>query len=219
MRHSKTLMAIAFASLLLAAAFITSCSQNATAPTQSINDAQMSMGKATVGGPPGYEWAYVNDTTVMINAIEVPQNPTGHAQAEFYEVVYPFDPATGQELTDYWPSDPQCDPCDHQHNGITPDDFHDHVLDSRPSDPTGKNYNALWGVYLIMPNYTSDAAHNTKVNETLKEMLPVKSEAEVDALTSTMVDGIPVANEINAHFYFICDVVSPAAGGMQPNNH
>src|SRR5437899_5770452 len=75
---------------------------------------------------PGYEPAYVNGKTVWINAIEVKQNPTQHAQADFYEVVYPFDPVTGQELPAYWPSAPQCNPCDHVGDGITPDDFHDH---------------------------------------------------------------------------------------------
>lgn len=222
MRHPKTLTAVAVVAVLLAATFITSCSSDpANSPNNpmavaKITDAPAALKPSfvTVGGPPGYEYAYVNDTTVLINAIEVKQNPTQQAQADFYEVVYPFNPATGQELTDYWPSDPQCDPCDHQRNGITPDDYHDHVLDSRPSDPTGREYNALWRVYVIMPNYTEDAAHNTAVNEMLKTMLPARSEAEVDALTSTMVDGMPLANEIDTHFYFICDVV-----GDPPTRH
>jgi hypothetical protein len=173
------------------------------------------MSPLAVGGPPGYEPAFVNDTTVLINAIEVPQNPTQHAVADFYEVVYPFDPATGQELMNYWPSDPQCSPCDHQQDGITPDDYHDHVLDSRPSDPGHGEYNALWAVYVIMPNYNNDAAHNEAVNTTLQSMLPAKSEAEVDAILATQVDGMPLANEINTHFYFICDVVGAAAGSHQ----
>jgi hypothetical protein len=218
MRHQKTLTAVAIVAVLLTATFITSCSNN---PVNSSNPqaaanllsatTAMKPSSVTVGGPPGYEYAYVNDTTVLINAIEVKQNPTQKAWADFYEVVYPFNPATGQELTEYWPSDPQCNPCDHQHNGITPDDFHDHILDSRPSDPTGHEYNALWHVFVIMPNYTNDAAHNTAVNEMLQSMLPVKSEAEVDALTSTTVDGMPLANEIDTHFYFICDVVGDPA--------
>jgi hypothetical protein len=165
-----------------------------------------------IGGPPGYEYAYVGDTTVLINAIEVKQNPTDKAQADFYEVVYPFDPATGEQLTQYWPDTPQCNPCDHEGNGITPDDFHDHVLDSRPSDPGHGEYNALWRVFVIMPNYTEDAAHNTAVNETLATMLPARSEDEVDELLSTQVDGMPLANEINIHFYFICAVVGESAG-------
>lgn len=206
MRRPKTLMAITIGLVLLAAVIITSCSTDPISPSHAGSTAVLS--KA-----PGYEPAYVNDTTVVINAIEVRQNPTEQAQADFYEVVYPFDPATGQELPNYWPSDPQCDPCDHLGNGITPDDFHDHVLDSRPSDPGHGEYNALWRVYVIMPNYTGSADHNTAVNSTLRSMLPAKSEVAVDALLSTQVDGIPLANKIDTHFYFICAVVSANAGG------
>jgi hypothetical protein len=219
MRHARILTAIAAVSGLLAVTIIASCSKNPASSSPSLSASALSLSQAQttvktvpVGGPPGYEEAFVNDTTVWINAIELNQNPTEQAQADFYEVVYPFDPATGQELTGYWPSTPQCNPCDHQGDGITPDDFHDHVLDSRPSDPTGREYNALWHVYVIMPNYTADAAHNTAVNTMLQSMLPVKSEAEMDALTSTQVDGIPLANEIDTHFYFLCAVVGQGAG-------
>jgi hypothetical protein len=162
--------------------------------------------------PPGYEPAYVNGKTVRINAIEVKQNPTEQAQADFYEVVYPFDPATSQELTEYWPMDPQCNPCDHQRDGITPDDFHDHILDSEPSNPTGREYNALWRVYLIMPNYTADPNHNAAVNDMYRTLLPTKSEDAVNTLLTTQVDGMPMANRIDTHFYFICAVVGAHAG-------
>ena len=214
MRHSKALMAVTIASVMLAAAIVSSCSRNPVNSSRSLSGVDpsgTSMSVAKVGGPPGYEQAYVNDGVVWINAIEVPQNPTDKAQADFYEVVYPFDPATGQELSEYWPSDPQCDPCDHEGNGITPDDFHDHVLDSRPSNPTGHEYNALWRVYLIMPNYTEDPDHNTAVNTMLKSLLPAKSEDAVNALLSTEVDGIPLAVKIDIHFYFICAVVGEGA--------
>ena len=140
MKHSGSRLAIAAVSALLAATIITSCSKDPVSSSQSLAMANLpaartSSQSAALGGPPGYEPAYVGGITVRINAIEVKQNPTQQAQADFYEVVYPFDPVTGQELPNYWPSSPQCDPCDHQGNGITPDDFHDHVLDSRPSDP------------------------------------------------------------------------------------
>ena len=216
MRYSKALIAIAIVSVLLATTIITSCSQNPTSTTQSSSIADLSrtpMSKpVAIGGPPGYEDAYFGGMTVRINAIEVKQNPTDQAQADFYEVVYPFDPATGQELTDYWPSMPQCDPCDHEGNGITPDDFHDHVLDSRPSDPGHGEYNALWRVFVIMPNYTDNEEHNTAVNEMLQSLLPATSEDAVNNLLATEVDGVPIANKINIHFYFICAVVGENAG-------
>jgi hypothetical protein len=162
--------------------------------------------------PPGYEPAYVNGSTVRINAIEVKQNPTERAQADFYEVVYPFDPVTSQELTQFWPSTPQCNPCDHQGDGITPDDFHDHILDSEPSDPTGREYNALWRVFVIMPNYTASEDHNAAVNAMYQTMLPTMSEDDVNTLLTTQVDGAPLANKIDTHFYFICAVVGANAG-------
>jgi hypothetical protein len=219
MRRTGIFIFVATASVLLVATMIASCSDNPTSPSQSLtaaNSSQTSMNmkpaSVTVGGPPGYEEAYVGGTTVWINAIEVKQNPTGKAQADFYEVVYPFDPATGEELTSYWPSAPQCDPCDHQMNGITPDDFHDHVLDSRPSNPTGREYNALWHVWVIMPNYTSDAGHNADVNAALQSILPVKSEDALNTMLTTDVDGMPLATKIDTQFYFLCAVVgAPAA--------
>lgn len=212
--NARTVIGIAM--VLLAVTILSSCSEDPTSSSQfqlMTNRAQVSEALKPVawGGPPGYEPAYVNDTTVTINAIEVKQNPTQQAQADFYEVVYPFDPATGQELTDFWPSTPQCNPCDHQGDGMTPDDFHDHVLDSRPSDPTGREYNALWRVYVIMPNYTESAEHNAAVNAALESMLPAMSEEAVDAILSTQVDGMPIAIEIDTHFYFICDVVGERA--------
>jgi hypothetical protein len=206
MKRPKTLMVITVVPVLFAAVIVTSCSKNPISSTRAAS-------AATLYDRPGYEPAYVNDTTVTINAIEVRQNPTEHAQADFYEVVYPFDPMTGEELPDYWPSDPQCNPCDHQGNGITPDDFHDHVLDSQPSNPGHGEYNALWHVYLIMPNYTDNADHNEAVNSTLESMLPVMSEDGVDSLLSTQVDGMPLAVEIDTEFYFICAVVNEHAGG------
>lgn len=79
--------------------------------------------------PPEYEAAYVGGSTVTINAIEVPNRAPQQAQADFYQVVYPIG----------WQSlglaAPQCNPCDHQGNGIDFTDFHDHILDSMPSNP------------------------------------------------------------------------------------
>jgi len=217
LRYSKTLTVTLAISLLFVAAIIASCSTSPTSSPASLSNADLSstptsLPRPAIGGPPGYEDAYVNGNTVRINAIEVKQNPTGKAQADLYEVIYPFDPATGTELSGSWPDTPQCDPCDHTGNGDTPDDYHDHVLDSQPSNPGHGEYNALWHVYLIMPNYTNDATHNAAVNDMLNSMLPAKSEAAVDELLATQVDGIPIANEIDTQFYFLCAVVSSNAG-------
>ena len=72
-----------------------------------------------------------------MNHIEVPQNPgaLAHAAADLYAVIYPANHAL-------WPSPPQCNPCVHDGNPI----YHDHVLDSIPSDPGHGEFNPLWHV-------------------------------------------------------------------------
>jgi hypothetical protein len=150
---------------------------------------------AALAGPPEYEQAYFNGTTVTINAIEVHQNPKVLAQAtaDFYQVVYPTD-------TSLWPGKPQCDPCDHQGNGIDFTDFHDHVLDSVPG--TGQSeFSPLWHVFLIIPSsFTEEAQQKYAAH------LPVRSEADVDALVAS-----GVAMEIDTQFYFLCSVVNAHA--------
>ncbi len=144
-------------------------------------------------GKPGYEPAYFNDRTVTINAIEVPQKsgPLTNASADFYQVVYP-QPST------LWPSPPQCNPCDHEGNGIDPTDYHDHVLDSIPSDPGDGEYNPLWHVFLILPVQGHEKSYASR--------LPMKSEAAIDAAIAA-----GDATEIDTHFYFLCAVVSANA--------
>jgi hypothetical protein len=146
---------------------------------------------AALAGPE-YEQAYVNGTTVTINAIEVHQNPDAltHATADFYQVVYPTIHAL-------WPGPPQCNPCDHQGNGIDFTDFHDHVLDSVPG--TGHSeFSPLWHVLLIVPSSFTEAAQAAYAAH-----LPLRSEADVDALVAS-----GLATEIDTQFYFLCAVVN-----------
>lgn len=142
---------------------------------------------------PGYEPAYYNNTTVTINAIEVPQheNVLNHVTAEFYQVVYPTDHSL-------WPSQPQCAPCDHAGDGIDFTDFHDHLLDSVPSSPGHGEFSPLWHVLLIIPVAGKEAQYAA--------LLPMKSEAAVDAAIAA-----GLALEIDTHFYFLCSVVSAHA--------
>ena len=151
---------------------------------------------ATASGKPGYEPAYFNGGTVTINAIEVPQNPgpLANAAADLYETVYPPD----QSL---WPDKPQCNPCDHEGNGIDFTDFHNHVLDSIPAKPGHGEFNPLWHVFVILPADFSPAGQAAYAAR-----LPMKSEADVDAAIAA-----GVAQEVDTHFYFLCAVVSPNA--------
>jgi hypothetical protein len=156
---------------------------------------------------PEYEQAYVGGTTVTINAISVPSTAPLRAQADFYAVVCPVDwQARGL-------NPPQCNPCDHNGNGIDAFDFHDHVLDSMPGNPGHGEFSPLWHLFFVMPNYTGDAAHDAAVGDAYAAALPTKSEAAVDALLAQRLgNGSPVAVEIDAHGYFLCAVVSANAG-------
>lgn len=157
-------------------------------------------------GQPGYEPAYVNDQTVTINAIEVPNVAPGQAQADFYEVVYP---PNWQQLG---LNPPQCNPCDHDGNGIDMLDYHDHVLDSMPSSPGGNAYRGLWHVYAVVPALGNDPGRNASVEAAYAAHLPAKSESEVEALVASRLgDGSPVAVQVDTHFYFLCAVVNQNA--------
>jgi hypothetical protein len=159
---------------------------------------------------PGYEPAYFNGKTVTINAIEVSQNAPAQAQADFYLVVYPIDwEALGLDP-------PQCNPCDHEGEGISFDDFHDHVLDSIPSDPGQGEFRTLWHVFAVVPAYSfltgGDPANDAAVGAAYASHLQAKSEAAVDALLDlTLPDGSPVAIEFDTGSYFLCSVVNPHA--------
>jgi hypothetical protein len=140
---------------------------------------------------PEYEPAYFGGTTVTINAIEVHQNANtlANAAAEFYQVVYPAVALAAGKV-------PQCNPCDHHGNGITPDDFHDHVLDSIPGDPGHGEFSPLWHVLVIVPVPGKEVEYASHL----------LAEAEVDALVDA---GLAV--EIDTNFYFLCSVVNANA--------
>jgi hypothetical protein len=172
------------------------------------------LGLVFVGGvfaQPGYENAYVNGTTVTINAIDVPNHVPIKAQADFYQVVYPIG------WQDLGLAPPQCNPCDHDGNGIDFIDFHDHVLDSMPSAPGHGEFSPLWHVNLVVPAYSfltgGDPANDNAIGVAYASHLPAKSETAVDdLLNTTLADGTtPVAVEIDTGFYFLCAVVNKHA--------
>ncbi len=195
-------------SLLLAAFALAGCARNM--PTQPASRAAAPAAATPAGagrtapGQPGYEPAYVNDMTVTINAIEVPGKAPMQAQADFYEVVYPPDwQALGL-------APPQCNPCDHDGNGIDMLDFHDHVLDSKPGI---LGYRAPWHVFAIVPTYNGNATHDAAVGALYKAHLPIKSEQELNQFLALQVQGGgPPAVKIDTNFYFLCAVV----GGPHP---
>ena len=151
---------------------------------------------ATVDGRPHYELAYYNGTVVTMNHISVPQNPNAlaHAAADLYAVFYPANHAL-------WPVLPLCNPCDHPGAATDPRRYHDHVLDSIPSDPGHGEFNALWHVFAIMPVNSTAAAQAA-----FAARLPMTSEAAVDAAIAA-----GVAREVDTGSYFLCSIVNPHA--------
>lgn len=202
MRASLNVVAVFIGSLFAVGCSQMSQSTTPTAPTSAPSitpfAASSPVGAPTSGalGKPGYEPAYYNGSTVTINAIEVRQNvgPLAHATADFYETVYPPN-------TSLWPDTPQCNPCDHQGNGIDFTDFHNHVLDSIPSDPGHGEFNALWHVFLILPADFSPAGQAAYAAK-----LPMKSEADINVAVAA-----GVAVKVDTSFYFLCAVVSANA--------
>jgi len=161
-------------------------------------------------GQPEYEPAYFNGKTVTINAIEVSQHAPLQAQADLYLVVYPI----GWEELGVAP--PQCNPCDHDGEGVDFFDFHDHVLDSVPSYPGHGEFRTLWHVFGVAPAYSfftgGDPAKDDEIGQAFAEQLPATSEAAVDALVeSRLPDGTPVAIEVDTGSYFLCAIVNRKA--------
>jgi hypothetical protein len=176
--------------------------------TLAITALSMALAGPAAAGKPEYEGAYVGGQTVTINAIEVPNKAPLQAQADFYLVVYPIG-WTGPA--------PQCNPCDHDGGGIDFIDFHDHVLDSMPSWPGHGEFSPLWHVFAVVPAYSfltgGNPANDAAIGAAYGSHLPLKSEADVDALLATSFNGGPLALEMDLHFYFLCAVVSSNAGG------
>jgi len=195
--------------VLVGTMFVAGCAKTSspTSPSSSLSGAPNSSaavpasatGTLTAGavtGRPEYELAYYNGTIVTMNHISVPQNPgvLAHAAADLYAVFYPANHAL-------WPSPPLCNPCDHPGIGNDPRNYHDHVLDSIPSDPGHGEFNALWHVFAIMPANSLPATQAAYAAR-----LPMTSEAAVDAAIAA-----GVAREIDTGSYFLCSIVNAHA--------
>jgi hypothetical protein len=204
MRYSRVCILVAM--LALAGCFKDDPVGPSPDPALSNTPAGIANAGRTAPGQPDYEAAYVGGEVVWINAIDVPNRAPLGAQADFYEVVYPI----GWQNLGVAP--PQCNPCDHQHNGVDFTDFHDHVLDSRPGSPGHGEFSPLWHVFLVIPAYNGDSTHDAAVGAAFATHLPMKSEAAVDAaLAAHMPDGSPLAVEVDTQFYFLCAVVNQHA--------
>jgi len=191
-----------FLALVVPAIFAIGCTQSSspTMPASSAADAAIDSAARIAAsetvprsaGRPEYELAYYNGTIVTMNHIEVPQNPgpLAHAAADLYAVIYPANYAL-------WPSPPLCNPCVHNGTAI----YHDHVLDSIPSDPGHGEFNPLWHVFVIRP---ANALPATQAAYAAR--LPMTSEVAVDAAIAA-----GVAVEVDTGSYFVCSIVNEHA--------
>jgi hypothetical protein len=183
--------------VLVGSVFVLACSKTSS-PTSPSSSATGGSTSAAINGPPEYELAYYNGTIVTMNHITVPQNPHAleHAAADLYAVFYPANHSL-------WPAGvlPLCNPCDHPGTGSDPRNYHDHVLDSIPSDPGHGEFNALWHVLAIRPANASPATVAG-----FAARLPMTSEAAVDAAIAA-----GVAAEIDTGGYFLCSIVNDHA--------
>lgn len=145
------------------------------------------------------ELGYYNGGTVRFSVdLSVPQKVPTHVQRNVYIVVYPMG------FHDLGLADPQCDPCDHLGDGITFDDFHDHVLDAIPGIP---GFTALSHVSAVLPNYSflsggNDPVRDAAISQAYAAHLPATSvEAVEDLLNTTAPDGTPLAIRNDFGFY------------------
>jgi hypothetical protein len=140
---------------------------------------------------PDRELGYFNGQELEFSAdLGIPQKVPAKVQGNVFLVVYPIG------FQDLGLADPQCNPCDHLSDGITFDDFHDHILDSIPGVP---GYTALKHVSAVLPNYSflsggNNPARDAAISQAYASHLPATSTEEVeDLLNSTAPDGSPLA--------------------------
>jgi hypothetical protein len=153
------------------------------------------------------ELGYYNGQELSFSAdLGIPQKAPAKVRGNVYLVVYPIN------WFELGLNPPQCNPCDHLGDGITFDDFHDHVLDSIPGVPS---FTALKNVSAVLPNYSflrggNDPVRDAAVAQAYAAHLPATSVDDVnDLLNSTAPDGTPLAVRNDLGIYIRLSVVGP----------
>jgi hypothetical protein len=151
------------------------------------------------GHPPDREVAWFAGQAYNVSAADwLPQKVSQTVQSKIFVVVYPI----GWENLGL--AAPQCNPCDHAGNGLTFDDFHDHVLDSIPGSA---GWTPFKRVNVILPNYSflaglNDPMRDAAVSAAYASRIPATSATAVnDLLASIAPDGSPLAIRIDAGFF------------------
>lgn len=122
--------------------------------------------------------------------------PAGATAATLYEVEYPAA---------WWTvlARPLCSYCDHLGDGRNAWDFHDHVLDRRPSAAANRAGTVYWRVVHVRPAYTGKAGHDAAVTKAYAAQLPAQSGRVVRRLLATRLpNGSAVAVPVDTGFVF-----------------
>ena len=157
---------------------------------------------------PDQELGYFNGQEVSFSAdLGIPQRVPTKVQRTVYLVVYPIG------FQDLGLDAPQCNPCDHLGDGISFDDFHDHVLDAIPGVP---GFTALSRVNAVLPNYSflsggNNPQRDAVISQVYASFLPATSEEAVnELLNATAPDGTRLAVRNDLGIYIRLSVNGPA---------
>jgi len=114
-------------------------------------------------------------------------------QSVFYQITYPKD------WKERGLAAPMCNPCDHGNDGVTWQDYHDHLI-TRP-DLLPRH------VFGIEPAYNGNSALDGKVTDAYAKKLPVTSAVAANQLLTAKLDsGEPLARLVDFGFYYLSKV-------------
>lgn len=152
-----------------------------------------------------YQPVYFDERTLTYKPSAGDPSAPLSRQVPLYQVSYPGD----------WRqrglSRPQCAPCDHVGDGVTSEDYHDHVAGRGPRE-AGRQ--PRWHVYGVVPNDSGEPDQDDAVAEAYGALLPARSDVQVmRLLTTTLEDGTPVARLVDYGFNFTAPFVPNSRRG------
>jgi hypothetical protein len=100
---------------------------------------------------------------------------------------------------------PLCDYCDHFGDGENAWDYHDHILESAPSQADNTSKAVYWSVLHIQPAYSKEGntAKDAAISKAYAALLPVQSSGAAKKLIDAKLpDGTPLARAIDVKYTF-----------------
>jgi len=146
-----------------------------------------------------YHPVYFDERSLTYEPSAGDQDAPLSQQVPLYQVSYPADWRRRGLAT------PQCAPCDHTRDGVTFEDFHDHVAGRGPKE-AGRR--PKWHVYGVVPNGAGGPRQDRAIDTAYAALLPARSDVEVmRLLTAKLEDGAPVARLVDYGFNFTAPFV------------